>query len=186
MLILASKSPRRQELLREAGFAFEVRPANVDEILGPGEPPQDYVQRLAREKARAIEASPEDIVLAADTIVVARGEVLEKPKDSDDAARMLKKLSAQTHEVFTGICLRRGEQEIVDLARTKVHFVRLKPEEIRDYVASGEPMDKAGAYGIQGLASRFVRRLEGCYFNVVGLPVSLVYKHYKTLDRDSA
>lgn len=181
MLILASKSPRRQEILREAGFIFEVRPSNVPELLAAGEKPQDYVQRLAREKARAADAGPDDIVLAADTVVVLRNEVLEKPADAADAARMLKKLSGHTHEVFTGICLRRGAGEIVDLARTKVHFVRLKPDEIREYVASGEPMDKAGAYGIQGLASKFIRRVEGCYFNVVGLPVSLVYKHYKAL-----
>lgn len=181
MLILASKSPRRQEILRDAGFEFVVRPSDVEEIRGAGEPPQDYVQRLARDKARAIEAAGEDIVLAADTIVVLKGEVLEKPADAADAARMLKALSAHTHEVFTGICLRHRGVEIVDLARTKVHFVRMKPDEIRDYVASGEPMDKAGAYGIQGLASKFIRRVEGCYFNVVGLPISLVYKHYRTI-----
>ncbi len=181
MLILASKSPRRREILRDAGFTFEVQPSDVPEVLAAGEAPQDYVQRLALEKARAVEAAAGDIVLAADTVVVAGGEVLEKPVDANDAARMLKKLSGKTHEVFTGIALRRGAQEIGDLARTKVHFMRMKPDEIRDYVASGEPMDKAGAYGIQGLASKYIRRVEGCYFNVVGLPVSLVYKHYRTL-----
>jgi septum formation protein len=183
MLILASKSPRRQEILRDAGFEFIVRPSDVPEVRREGESPQDYVQRLAREKADATHCGDGDIVLAADTVVVLRGEVLEKPRDAADATRMLKLLSARTHEVFTGICLRGVADEIVDVARTKVHFARMKPEEIRDYVASGEPMDKAGAYGIQGLASKFIRRIEGCYFNVVGLPVSLVYRHYERLQR---
>ncbi|MDX1981425.1 MAG: Maf family protein [Bryobacteraceae bacterium] len=181
MLILASKSPRRQEILRDAGFEFVVRPSEVEEIRGPDEPPQDYVQRLAKEKAGATPMGDGDVVLAADTVVVLRGEVLEKPADAADATRMLKLLSGKTHEVYTGICLRSASREIVDVARTKVHFVRMRPAEIRDYVASGEPMDKAGAYGIQGLASKFIRRVEGCYFNVVGLPVSLVYKHYERL-----
>lgn len=179
MLILASKSPRRQEILRDAGFEFVVRPSDVPEVRREGEPPQDYVQRLAREKAEATPYEDGDIVLAADTVVVLRGEVLEKPRDAADATRMLKLLSAKTHEVFTGICLRGAAGEIVDVARTKVHFARMKPAEIGEYVASGEPMDKAGAYGIQGLASKFIRRIEGCYFNVVGLPVSLVYRHYE-------
>src|SRR5262245_22545549 len=114
MLILASKSPRRVELLREAGFTFEVRPSNVPEVRADGEAPQDYVRRLAQDKARAVEAAAEDIVLAADTIVVLRHQVLEKPKDAEDATRMLRLLSSHTHEVFTGICLRRGSEEIVD------------------------------------------------------------------------
>lgn len=184
MLILASQSPRRQQILRDAGFEFEVRPSGVEEVRAAGESPKDYVLRLARDKARSIAARPGDIVLAADTIVVLRGEVLEKPVDAADATRMLKMLSARTHEVLTGICLLRpADAEIVDIARTKVHFVRMSPGEIQDYVDSGEPMDKAGAYGIQGLASKYIRRIEGCYFNVVGLPVSLVYKHYRSLTR---
>lgn len=179
MLILASQSPRRQELLRRSGFVFQLCPASIAETPLPGELPEEYVQRLANEKARAVEASPDDIVLGADTVVVVDRLILEKPQNQADAARMLRLLSGREHEVLTGICLLSGEKLVLDLARTKVRFSPLSAREIRDYVASGEPMDKAGAYAIQGLASRFVERIEGCYFNVVGLPVSLVYRRLR-------
>jgi septum formation protein len=177
MLVLASQSPRRAEILRNAGIAFTVRSAEIDETPLEAERPGPYVRRLAEAKARAIEAAPDEIVLAADTTVVAAGELLAKPVDAEDARRMLRLLSGRRHEVLTGICLRRGTQILCDQASTAVWFSPLSETEIDEYVATGEPMDKAGAYGIQGLASRFVERIEGCYFNVMGLPVSLVWRH---------
>ena len=132
---------------------------------------------LAHAKALAIEAAPDEIVLAADTTVVAHGELLAKPADAADARRMLLMLSGRRHEVLTGICLRRGEHVVTDHASTAVWFAPLTPHEIEVYIASGEHMDKAGAYAIQGLASKFVERIDGCYFNVMGLPVALVYRH---------
>lgn len=182
MLVLASQSPRRRELLERAGFRFLVRPAQVDESWREGEDPQSHVCRLAREKARAVAAAHDEIVLGADTVVVVDGEILGKPADAADAARMLRLLSGRDHYVFTGVCLRRGETELVEAERTLVRFAALEEGEIREYVASGEPMDKAGAYAIQGLASRFVERIEGCYFNVVGLPVARVYRMIRRLD----
>jgi septum formation protein len=179
MLVLASKSPRRAEILRAAGLPFVVRPADIDEQRGDGESPTDYARRLAIDKAGAVHIETGEIVLGADTIVVVDDVVLEKPADDADACRMLQSLSGRTHEVITGICLRSGVRSIADTAVTHVAFSPLKPEEIDAYVASGEPMDKAGAYGIQGLASKFIERIEGDYFNVVGLPVSLVFRHLK-------
>lgn len=175
MLILASSSPRRQEILRDAGIPFVVRKAHVEEVKGEEEPPRAYVLRLAREKAEAAGPGVGEAVLAADTVVVLRDSVLEKPASEEDAARMLRMLSGECHEVMTGVCLRANGVEWMDVAVTKVWFSRLTEEEIRGYAGSGEPMDKAGGYAIQGLASKFVERIEGCYFNVVGLPVSLVY-----------
>jgi septum formation protein len=180
-LILASASPRRRELLAAAGLSFIVRPADVDERPYPDETPAEYACRLAREKADAVDAPEEAVVLGADTVVVLEEHLLEKPRDPQDAARMLRLLSGRTHEVITGICLRLGSRRVVDLARTRVEFAALSAREIEAYVASGEPMDKAGAYGIQGLASKFVERVDGCYFNVVGLPLALVYRHLKAL-----
>lgn len=175
-LILASASPRRAELLRNAGIAFSVDPAHVPEQPLENEPPQDYAKRLAREKARAVLARhPQDAVLGADTIVVIGGRVLEKPLDIDDAARMLRALSGRTHEVITGVCLAAAGFERTQAESTRVTFAELSDQEIAGYVATGEPMDKAGAYAIQGIASRWAVRIEGCYFNVVGLPVPLVY-----------
>ena len=183
MLILASQSPRRAEILRQAGIPFTVRSAVVDETLLPNESPEDYVRRLAEAKARAIPASDGELVLGADTTVVVNGEILAKPEDAADARRMLALLSGRRHEVMTGICLRRGENAICDHAVTAVWFAPMSEREIADYVATGEPMDKAGAYGVQGAASKFIPRIEGCYFNVVGLPISLVYRYYLKLTR---
>lgn len=181
MLILASASPRRHELLSAAGISHLVRAACVPEVRQLGESPVAFVRRLAGEKARAAPCSLDDTVLAADTVVSIDGEVLGKPSDDEDASRMLHLLSGREHWVHTGICLLAGSRSIVDSASTKVNLNLLTDEEIREYIGSGEPRDKAGAYAIQGLASRFVRSIEGCYHNVVGLPVSLVYLHLKAL-----
>ena len=176
MLVLASTSPRRAEILRQAGIPFVVRPAGVDESMLPGETPVTYVTRLAEWKARAADAPTDELVLGADTTVVVDGEMLAKPADAADASRLLRLLSGRAHEVLTGICLKRGDRVVRDHASTCVWFSPLSNAEIADYVASGEPMDKAGGYAIQGLASRFIEKIEGCYFNVVGLPVALVYR----------
>jgi septum formation protein len=181
MLILASQSPRRREILETAGIPFVVRTAGVEEVRGPDEEPYGYVRRLARAKALAVEIATRDVVLGADTVVVADHHILEKPADAPDAHRMLRLLSGRSHQVITGICLRSGSRLIEDAATTLVHFGALSEAEIDEYVSSGEPMDKAGAYAIQGLASKFIDRVEGCYFNVVGLPVALFYRHWKTL-----
>lgn len=177
-LILASASPRRKQILSGAGFEFEVRPATVDETPLAGELPEDCARRLAREKALQVAATEtaETLVLGADTVVVADHEILGKPQDAADARRMLRILSGITHRVITGVCLVRAPSQVVALTHetTLITFRNLDDEEIARYVASGEPMDKAGAYGIQGLASKFVTRVEGCYFNVVGLPVARV------------
>ncbi len=183
MLILASQSPRRAEILRQAGIPFEIRVAPVDETPHSQENPEDYVRRLAEEKARAVSATADEIVLGADTTVVLDHEILGKPTDADDARRMLTLLSGRRHEVITGIFLRNGDREICERAITAVWFAPMTAQEIDDYVASGEPMDKAGAYGVQGAASKFITRIEGCYFNVVGLPIGLVYRHYVKLTR---
>jgi len=176
-IILASASPRRQELLRNAGIPFLVRPTNIPEVQKPGERPRDFAERMAREKAQAAELhSPQDVVLAADTVVVLDGQVLGKPENPADANRMLRLLSGQTHEVITGVCLRGSDFDDVRSESTRVKFLELSREEVSNYVASGEPMDKAGAYGIQGVASKWISKIEGDYFNVVGLPVSLVWR----------
>ncbi|HWR52237.1 MAG TPA: Maf family protein, partial [Bryobacteraceae bacterium] len=184
MLVLASRSPRRQEILATAGIPFSVRPADIDETALFGEPPRDHVLRLAREKAAAVQARPGEIVLGADTVVVVEGEILGKPTDSTDATRMLGLLSGRVHEVLTGVCLRSERGLICDAETTRVRFVPLTPEDIDAYVGSGEPMDKAGAYAIQGLAGKFIDRIEGCYFNVVGLPVALVWRRLQELSPD--
>lgn len=178
-IVLASQSPRRKEILERAGLPFEIRPAPVVEVRFAGEDPESYVRRLAREKAEAVPPAPGEIVLAADTTVVVGDQVLEKPLDAADAVRMLHRLSGREHFVLTGLCLRDERRLLVDCARTSVRFMPLSSEEIAAYVASGEPMDKAGAYAIQGLASKFIDRVDGCYWNVVGLPIALVYAHLK-------
>ena len=213
-LILASSSPRRQELLRAAGIEFTVEAADLPEIPRPGEPPQEFAERMAREKAYTVaqrRQRPGEWVLAADTVVIANGEILGKPADASDpaaaATRMLRLLSGREHKVITGVCLLDSGQwtvgsgqkgsgqwpvasgqispavdrqpstvDILASETTRVWMTGLSEEDIRDYIATGEPLDKAGAYAIQGRASRWIPRIEGCYFNVVGLPVPLVYR----------
>lgn len=180
MLVLASASPRRRELLTQAGFTFTVKPASISEDLKPGENPIAYVTRLAREKAASVFAEirshdPSTVVLGADTTVVApNGEVLGKPADPADASRMLRLLSGATHQVITGVAL--VSQTGIEIAAevTHVSVLHLSDDEIDAYIATGEPMDKAGAYAIQGYAARWIPRIHGCYFNVVGLPLALV------------
>jgi len=184
-LILASNSPRRRELLQNAGFEFDVRPSGIEESRLAGESPEDFTRRLARDKALDVarQSSPGSLVLGADTVVAVNGEILEKPTDADDAARMLRTLAGRTHRVITGVCLVRAPENVVACTHetTSVTFRNLTEDEIGSYVASGEPFDKAGGYAIQGLASRFVTRIEGCYFNVVGLPIPLVYEILRSI-----
>jgi len=181
-LILASASPRRAEILRNAGIQFEISSAGVDESPLGNELPGDYVRRLALAKAlsaaeanrgRAVGA----LVLGADTIVAVGGEILGKPASPDDARRMLRRLSGNIHEVHTGLALVRnpGPKQYVVEEITRVHFAPLTDQEIEEYIATGEPFDKAGAYGIQGVGGRYVTRIEGCYFNVMGLPLARLY-----------
>lgn len=179
MLILASASPRRADLLTSAGFTFDVAVADVDETPHPGEPPQAYALRVARAKAAAIAARCRESgnqVLGADTVVVVDGEILGKPADIADAARMLKTLSGKAHDVHTAVvlCSPAGERSAV--VTTRVHLLPLTDHEIAWYLASGEPEGKAGAYAIQGRAARFIERIEGSWSNVVGLPISTVHR----------
>ena len=187
-LILASASPRRAALLRDAGFSFAVVPADVDESVRDGEAPADYVRRLAAAKSAAIgraqiqaaitaaagSAATPVAVLGADTAVVVGGLILGKPRDDRDAASMLRRLAGRWHEVMTGVSLRREAAEVGTVVVTRVQFTELNDRQISEYVASGEGRDKAGAYAIQGLASRFVPAIDGSYSNVVGLPVATV------------
>ena len=170
-LILASQSPRRRELLGLTGLDFMVRVADIDETMDEGKAPFDEVARVSRLKALAVERAREDVVIAADTIVVCEGKVLGKPRDEADAFRILSLLSGRSHEVMTGMTVLRGDEVITHTEVTKIHFRQLHPAELRAYIASGEPMDKAGAYGIQGGAALFVDQMEGDYYNVMGLPV---------------
>jgi septum formation protein len=180
-LILASASPRRRELLKQAGFTFEVRPAQVNEDPYPDEDPVAYVVRLARHKAQSVLAeissdapAQSAVVLGADTTVTLDGHILAKPEDAADAARMLRMLSGRTHRVITGVAVASATGTEVAAEITGVQFLTLTDEEINSYIATGEPMDKAGAYGIQGYAAKWIPRIEGCYSNVVGLPLGLV------------
>ncbi len=174
-LVLASRSPRRVELLTRAGYRFEVAPADIDESRLDGETPAALVRRLAREKAAAVAPRhPASIVLGADTLVVVDGAVLGKPNDAADAAGMLRRLSGRAHEVLTGVALHTAHRCREGVQSTRVVLRALSPDDIAWYVASGEPADKAGGYSIQGRASRFVTRIEGSYTNVVGLPIELV------------
>lgn len=177
MLILASASPRRRELLLNAGIPFGIRVPSVDERVLPGEDAVDYVRRMAETKALAVSVGPDEIALGADTTVCLDGTILGKPGSVGEAKMMLKILRGKTHDVHTGICLRFGSRILLDHATTRVTFNAMTEEEIDEYARSGEPLDKAGAYGIQGMASRYVAAIEGDYFNVVGLPISLVYRH---------
>ena len=190
MLILASASPRRRELLAQVGYQFEVRPAHIPEDPLPGEDPIVYVTRLAREKAQAVfrelsaqdaipgkerlDSQPSLVVLGADTTVTLDDTILGKPEDAADAARILRLLSGRTHRVITGVAVVTAERAEVAAEATAVQFLTLSDDEIEAYVATGEPMDKAGAYAIQGRAARWIPRIEGCYFNVMGLPLALV------------
>jgi septum formation protein len=185
-LVLASKSPRRQQILLDAGIPFVVRASDVVEERRPDESPTDYVRRLAEEKAFAVPLHSGEVVLGADTTVVIDRHVLEKPRDTADAMRMLALLSDREHEVITGICLRSESRKIVDVATTRVRFVPITQQELETYSASRESIDKAGAYAIQGLASKFIDRIEGDYFNVVGLPVALVYRYWREISQPTA
>ena len=184
-LVLASASPRRAVLLRDAGWTFEVAPVDLDETLQPGEAADAYVERLAQAKASAAASkNPDAVVLGADTTVVVRGQVLGKPLNAADAARMLRLLSGRTHDVLTGICIRTGTRNLVHVESTRVRIATLSEAEIEWYVGTGEPFDKAGGYAVQGLASRFIEAIEGSYSNVVGLPVASVNSLLKQLGCD--
>ena len=181
-LILASASPRRAEILRNAGFEFDVHPAHLDETRLPGESPEDYVRRLADAKARSAAEQigrkhTRAIIIGADTAVVVAGKLLGKPNGVEDAKRMLRLLSGRTHEVLTGVAALRVPEgsSALHVETTRVTFLELSDSDIENYVATGEPFDKAGAYGIQGIGGKFVREIEGCYFNVMGLPLSRVW-----------
>ena len=170
-LILASQSPRRRELMGLFRVPFTVRVADIDEAMDPQKPPYEEVARVSRLKAEAVPHNEEDVVIAADTIVVCGGQVLGKPRDEEDALRMLTMLSGRDHQVMTGLTVLRGSRAAVCTEVTDIHFRPLNQKEILSYIRTGEPMDKAGAYGIQGGAALFAERLAGDYFNVVGLPV---------------
>jgi septum formation protein len=188
MLVLASASPRRQELLRNAGIPFVVQPTDIPEVPRPAEAPRAFAERMAREKALTVfRQRPDDFVLGADTIVIVDAEILGKPRDAADAARMLRLLSGRRHQVTTGVCLLGPQSETenrqletgfedVRSATTIVTVDALSDDDIRSYISTNEPMDKAGAYAIQGRASRWIPYIDGDYFNVVGLPVALVYR----------
>ena len=178
-LVLASSSPRRAEILRAVGWPFEAVPAGVDETRRAGEAAEEFVRRLAREKAETVAAQRLfGLVLGADTTVVVGGEVLEKPRDTEDARRMLRALSGRWHEVLTGVALVRAEsgRAVVGVERTRVRFAETSEEEIAWHVETGDVLDKAGAYAVQGRAALFIEGIEGDYWNVVGLPVRLVYE----------
>jgi septum formation protein len=190
-LILASASPRRAELLRSAAVPFTVDVADIAEDVKSGESPVQHAERLAREKAEVVaKRNPGKIVLGADTIVVVDDQILGKPRDRAEAARMLRQLSGRSHDVITGVCIARANPETrnpkleTSSERTTVYFTALSEREIEDYIATGEPMDKAGAYAIQGIASRWINRIEGDYANVVGLPVALVWKMLQKFSRE--
>jgi septum formation protein len=190
-LILASASPRRAEILRNAGFEFEVHPAHVDETRLPGESPEDYVRRLADAKARlvadhAARKHTRATIIGADTAVVVAGELLGKPSGVEDAKRMLRLLSGRTHEVLTGVAVLRVPEgfSALHVETTRVTFLGLSDRDIENYIATGEPFDKAGAYGIQGIGGKFVREIEGCYFNVMGLPLSRVWSLVRAIESE--
>ena len=170
-IILASQSPRRRELLEQMGLTFRVQVADIDETMNPTADPGEEVGRVSRLKALAVSAPEDTLVIAADTIVVCGGRILGKPRCRDEAVEMLTLLSGRDHQVMTGFTVRQGSRCHTHVETSRIHFRPLQPEEIAAYVDSGEPMDKAGAYGIQGKAGLFVSRLEGDYYNVMGLPI---------------
>ena len=175
-IVLASKSPRRSEILKSAGISFTVRVADADETIPDGTKPADAVVFLAARKAMAVTRTDDELVLGADTVVVLDDKILGKPKDKEDAYNMIKSLSGRVHSVFTGVCAIGNGLSMTFAEETKVEFYSLSDEEINTYINTDEPYDKAGAYGIQGLASKFIRGIEGDYFNVVGLPMSAIYQ----------
>lgn len=193
-LILASVSPRRAEILRNAGFDFEVVPAHANESRRPNEAATDYVRRLAEEKARMARGQLSDklaqgstVIIGADTVVVIDGEILGKPSSAANAREMLRRLSGKTHEVYTGLAVLQGNGAAIRTAveTTRVTFAALSEKEIEDYIATGEPCDKAGAYAIQGRGGKFISRIEGCYFNVMGLPLARLYATLRDLNKDA-
>ena len=179
-LILASRSPRRAEILAAVGWEFEAIAADIDETRFAGEEALSYVQRLAQTKAETVaKKMSTGLVLGADTVVLSDGQILGQPRDDEDARRMLKLLSGKWHEVLTGVALMQSENPaaaVLGQQTTRVHFAEMSPDQIDWYVATGEPKGKAGAYGIQGSAALFITEIEGDYFNVVGLPVRLVFE----------
>lgn len=180
-LILASASPRRREMLTLMGYDFTVKPSRAEENISHCAP-YEYVSRLARIKAAAVaEENPGCCVLGSDTIVYLDGEILGKPRDEEDAFHILSTLSGRTHTVFTGVAIIAGDKETIFYDKAEVTFKTLEPDEIRDYIATGEPMDKAGAYGIQGPATVLVEKIDGCYFTVIGLPNPKVYDALKAM-----
>ena len=183
-LILASQSPRRKELLGLFHIPFAVRVADIDETMDPGSSPETEVARVSRLKAEAVSATADQVVIAADTIVVCNGQVLGKPKDAEDAYRMLRLLSGRDHQVMTGMTVVQGNRSISCTEITDIHFRALSDKEIYAYIATGEPMDKAGAYGIQGGAALFAEKMVGDYYNVMGLPVCRLWQILKQLVPD--
>ncbi len=180
-LILASQSPRRRELLGLFQIPFTVRAADIDETMDPSRSPAQAVGQVSRRKAEATERTPEDVVVAADTIVVCDGQILGKPRDEEDACRMLALLSGRDHQVMTGMTVVYGQRSVTCTEITDIHFRELSQEEILGYVKTGEPMDKAGAYGIQGGAALFAQRMNGDYYNVMGLPVCKLGELFRLL-----
>jgi septum formation protein len=176
-LVLASTSPRRRELLASLGLEFEIRSPDIDETPRPDESPGNHAERLAAEKAEAVADDVDSVFIAADTIVVLNNRILEKPADEQDAFTMLSALSGNTHEVITGVCIRKGSRIDVFSVATQVIFRTLKKNEILNYIATGCPMDKAGAYAIQGGAAHMVQKIQGSYTNVVGLPLCELHEH---------
>ena len=180
-LILASQSPRRKELLGLFHIPFTVRVADIDETMDPAKDPAQEVARVSKAKAAAIERSADDIIIAADTIVVLEGRVLGKPKNEEDARSMLTALSDRDHQVMTGVTVLKGDNCLTHTEITDIHFRALSQKEICNYVATGEPMDKAGAYGIQGGAALFAEKMQGDYYNVMGLPVCRLFLMLRAL-----
>ncbi|RMH88593.1 MAG: septum formation protein Maf [Calditrichaeota bacterium] len=185
-LVLASESPRRIDMLRQMGLHFEIYPAKIQEVPPSYTDAVDFVRHNARNKAVWVgERVSADLIIAADTVVVEGGDIFEKPGNREEALAMLQRLSGKTHEVITGLCLKVDDREVVDHEVTRVTFYPMSEKEIEAYLDSGEPFDKAGAYGIQGLAGLFVQKVEGCYFNVVGFPLGRFYQLLKRVAKES-
>jgi septum formation protein len=186
MLLLASASPRQRELLTQIGWQFNVIPANVEETVASGTPPEQMVAQLARKKAMSVfESYPQDTVLAADTVVSLEGHILGKPKNEEEAKAMLHLLSGREHTVYTGFCICRGSEVHCEVEHTLVEFYPLSDFEIDDYVRTGEPMDKAGAYGIQGRGALLVKKIDGDFYNVMGLPIGRINRILGNLQTDT-